>query len=64
MNIPGSLADSNDNRYKQYISANQGDKVAVNFLENKNLEFDNFVLDYRSMTACYIVLKVLNRYFG
>lgn len=36
----------------------------MNSLEDKNIKLDNFTLNYRLVTVCYIAFEVLNRYFG
>lgn len=63
MNILGSSVDSDDDWYKWYLNINQVNKKAINTLENKDIEFDDFALDNRSATICYIVSKILKKYF-
>ena len=36
----------------------------MNAIKNKNLELNNFSHNYQFITIYYIVLKVLNKYFG
>lgn len=64
INIPSNFVDSDDNWYKRYLNANQVDREAVNTLEDKDLELDNFILEHRFATVCYIMSKILSRYFG
>lgn len=64
MNTPGSLVNTDDNWYEWYLNLDQVNRKAMNALKDKDLEFDKSILDHRFATVCYIVLEILNRYFG
>lgn len=46
INIPESLANSNNNWYKYYLNTNQIDKKTVNNIKSDDLKLDSIALNH------------------
>lgn len=64
MNIPRSLANSDNNWFKCYLNDNQIDKKALNDVKSDNFKLDSIVLNHQFTAIYHIVSEMLSKYFG